>query len=127
MPTPHTPETADLDTRMQTWRRIAVVGNPLANGDYVRTVCEEVVRRAAILAGLNSRLRPLDTAVFLLERSQAWIMTGTPINEIGGKLPKSINDLGVLKMQEGSDEAMGAPLTTRELEAVAKASRKIIQ
>jgi hypothetical protein len=126
-PAPHTPESADLLSRMEQWRRLAVIGNPLINADHVRTVCEEVVRRAQLIAQQHASLRPLDIAVFLLERSQAWLMAGTPIGEIGRKLPKTMSDLGVLKMSEGSDEVMGAPLTGRELKAVAQASRKIIQ
>lgn len=121
----HTPETAQLEKRMELWRRTAVIGNPTANGDYIRTVCEEIVRRAQILSR-QSPLNFLDVAVFLLDRSEAWVMGGLPINEIGKKMPKNLTDLGTLKLTEGSAERPGGPLTAKELKPAIKASKTII-
>ena len=115
----------DLERRMAQWRRIAAIGHPATSADYIRTVCEEIVRRAEIL----STLWAVDfktVAVFLLERSEAWVMAGLPIEQIGRKLPKNLTDLGIMKLSEGSDQTPGAPLTGAELKQVSKHFRKTI-
>lgn len=124
-PAPHTAESADLARRTEEWRRLAILGNPLVNADYIRVVADEIVKRAEILATLHP-LNFYTVAVFLLERSAAWVMTGLPINEIGPKLPKNMTQLGVLKMSEGSDVNYGRALTAEELKPVVKHFQKII-
>lgn len=119
------PEEAKLEFRMQEWRRLALLGQPTANPDYVRTVSEEIIRRAKIISE-QSPVRFLDVAVFFLERTESWLMQGLPMTSIGPRLPKNVTELGLMKMAEGSAQIPGGALTAEELKAVAKSSRKII-
>jgi hypothetical protein len=126
LPSRLSPEEAALDARMERWRKTAITFQPTANGEYVRTVCSEIVRRAQILSQ-HYPIRFNDVAVFFLERTEAWVMAGLPINAIGLKLPKNLKDLGIMKMAEGSDQLLGMPLTTEELKAVSEATKKKLQ
>lgn len=121
----HTAETADLLNRVQAWRRFVSISNPLANGDHIRILADGIVFRAQQLAA-DYPVRFYDVALFLLERTQGWVMNGTPLDQIGPKLPKNLDDLGVLIMSEGSQEAFGAPLSAKEMQAVVKASKQIV-
>jgi hypothetical protein len=119
------PELVTLDDAMQDWRRVVLTTQPTANADYVRTVCEEVVRRAQILSGQN-RLRFPEVVAFLLMRSRAWVFGGLPVSKIGEKMPKTIHDLGMMKIAEGG--STGGPLDEADLTAArARSVHKIIQ
>lgn len=110
---------------MDDWRRVALTGAPAANPDYVRTVCEEIVRRAKMLSDHN-RLNFSEVAAFLLTRTRAWLLGGLPIQKIGEKLPKTLGDLGMLKIAEGG--ANGEPLALNDLKAaIARPQHRIIQ
>lgn len=116
---------ADLSTleeAMADWRQVAITCQPTANADYVRTVCEEIVRRARLLSE-SSALRFPEVAGFLLTRSRAWVIGGLPVQKIGEKLPKTLGDLGMLKLAEGNDQ--GGPLDGEELKRALAHRRKI--
>lgn len=103
-----------LNEAMQDWRRVVHHAQPMTNADYVRTVCEEIVRRAQLLS-TNSRLNFPEVAAFLLMRSRAWVLGGLPVQKIGEKLPKTLGDLGMMKIAEGG--ANGEPLSVNELKS----------
>ena len=103
-----------LEEAMSDWRQVATTCQPTANADYVRTVCEEIVRRARLLAE-SSHLRFPEVAAFLLTRSRSWVLGGLPVQKIGEKLPKNLHDLGMLKLTEGG--VNGGPLTAKEIKA----------
>lgn len=111
-----------LEEAMADWRRVALTCQPHLNADYVRTVCEEIVRRAEHLS-TTSHLEFGKVAAFLLTRSRSWVLGGLPVGEIGGKMPKTLDDLGMMKIAEGGQE--GQPLTKAELKKATK--RRIIQ
>lgn len=111
-----------LEDAMADWRQVAITCQPTANADYVRTVCEEIVRRARILSE-QSVLNFPQVAGFLLTRSRAWVIGGLPVAKIGEKLPKTLDDLGMLKLAEGSDH--GGPLDGKELKAALAHKRKL--
>lgn len=114
---PGSREVVRLEEAMSDWRMTAIGAQPMVNADYIRTVCEEIVRRAEILAR-ESTLRFEDVAGFLLTRTRAWVLGGLPIPKIGEKLPKNLHDLGMLKLAEGG--ATGGPLTEAEIKALNK-------
>ena len=101
-----------LEEAMSDWRQVAITCQPTANADYVRTVCEEIVRRARLLSE-QSALRFPEVAAFLLTRSRSWVLGGLPIQKIGEKLPKTLGDLGMMKLAEGGED--GEPLSGDEL------------
>lgn len=103
---------ATLEEAMADWRRVACMMQPGVNADYVRTVCEEIVNRARILS-TQSVLNFPEVAAFLLTRSRAWVLAGLPVNKIGGKLPKTLGDLGMMKIAEGGQN--GEPLSVENL------------
>jgi hypothetical protein len=107
-----------LEQQMVSWRQIVLTHNPALNADYVRTVCEEIVRRAYLIS-TTSPLRHEEVARFLLERSLAWVMAGTPVQQIGGRLPKTLGDLGMLRIAEG------AALTDQEIAAIRNVKRPV--
>ena len=111
-----------LEEAMSDWRQVAITCQPTANADYVRTVCEEIVRRARLLAE-SSALRFPDVAGFLLTRTRDWVLGGLPVQKIGEKLPKTLGDLGMLKLAEGNDT--GGPLDGDELKAALAHKRKL--
>lgn len=112
-----------LEAAMEDWRKVALTCQPTANADYVRTVCEEIVRRARLLAE-SSALRFPDVAGFLLTRSRSWVLGGLPVQKIGEKLPKNLHDLGMLKLAEGSED--GGPLSGKELQSAMSHKPRII-
>lgn len=122
---PHraTAEEAEIERKMEQFRRTACLAEPMTNADYIRTVSEEIVRRAQIL-GQHWPIRVLDVAAFFLERSEAWILSGTPVNQIGPKLPKNLNDIGLMMIAEGSQQLSGLPLTREELAVIKKEMAK---
>lgn len=117
IPVPGAQEFVKLEEAMANWRQVAITCQPLANADYVRTVCEEIVRRAQIISRENP-VRFEDVAGFLLTRTRAWVLGGLPITSIGGKLPKTLHDLGMLKLAEGGPN--GGPITPAEINALNK-------
>lgn len=98
---------------MQDWREAVQIAQPTANSAYVRTVCEEVVRRAHILSELH-RLNFPEVAAFLLMASRDWVLGGDKVENVGKRMPKTLHDLGVLKAttltQEQLREAMSRPV-----------------
>lgn len=120
-----TTEAVDLEVRMEAWRRFVLIANPMANADHVRKLAEDIVGRANVLS-IHYPVRFYDVALFFLERTQGWVMNGIALDQIGGKMPKNLDELGVLMMTEGSQERFGGPLTAKELAPVIKASKKII-
>lgn len=119
------PEQAELVKAMAEWERLVRIGAPAYGPSYIHTVCEEIVKRAEIIASQH----PVNfflVAGFFLERTQAWVMTGLPVEQIGPKLPKNLTDLGVMKMTEGSDVNYGGALTKAELAPVVKHFKKIV-
>lgn len=117
-----TSDLTTLEEAMADWRQVAITCQPTANADYVRTVCEEIVRRARLLSE-QSALRFPEVAGFLLTRSRAWVIGGLPVQKIGEKLPKTLGDLGMLKLAEGNDT--GGPLDGAELKAALAHKRKL--
>lgn len=114
-----------LEQAMDDWRRVACQCQPAANADYVRTVCDEIVNRARMIS-MSSALNFPEVAAFLLTRSRAWILGGLPINNVGAKMPKTLGDLGMMKIAEGG--AHGGPLSTADLKsALARPVNRIIQ
>ena len=105
-------ELVTLEEAMADWRQVVITCQPTANADYVRTVCEEIVRRARLLAE-SSALRFPDVAGFLLTRTRSWVLGGFPVQKIGDKLPKTPGDLGMMKLAEGGED--GEPLSGDEL------------
>lgn len=114
MKIPGQAEYVQMEEAMADWRRVAVMSQPMANADYVRTVCEEIVRRAQIIARENP-VRFEEVAGFLLTVTRRWVLGGLPITKIGEKLPKNLHDLGMLKLTEGG--VNGGPLTAKEIKA----------
>lgn len=112
-----------LEEAMADWRRVALTCQPHLNADYIRTVCEEIVRRAQILAE-TSPLEFGKVAAFLLTRTRAWVLGGLPVGDIGGKLPKTLGDLGMMKIAEGGED--GEPLSGDELKRALKGPKKRI-
>lgn len=108
-----------LEEQMTRWRMLVLTYKPTLNADHVRTVCEEIVRRATHLSTI-SPLRHEEVAKFLLERSLRWIIAGEPFNSIGGKLPKTLNELGMLRLAEGR------PITDSEIAAIKNVKRPIL-
>jgi hypothetical protein len=106
-----------MEEAMSDWRMVAIRAQPMVNADYIRTVCEEIVRRAEILSR-ESTLRFEEVAGFLLTRTRAWVLGGLPVTKIGEKLPKNLHDLGMLKLAEGS--ITGGPLTDDDINAFNK-------
>lgn len=114
-----------LEDAMADWRRAVHGADPQAPEALVRTVCEEVVHRAHILAEGN-RLNRAEVAAFLLTRSRQWVLGGLPVTGIATKLPKTLGDLGMLKITEGGKD--GEPLDTATLKmALAAPKHRIIQ
>ena len=116
-PIPGAQQVVKMEEAMADWRQVAITCQPMANADYVRTVCEEIVRRAEIIARENP-VRFEDVAGFLLTRTRAWVLGGLPITSIGAKLPKNLHDLGMLKLAEGG--LTGGPLTDADIKALNK-------
>lgn len=114
-----TPEEAAVDLRMEQWRKTVCTIHPMASGDYIRTLSEEIVRRAVILSQ-HWPIRALDVAVFFLERTEAWVMGGLALNQIGHKLPKNLREIGIMMMAEGSPHMAGLPLTKEDLADIKK-------
>lgn len=112
-----------LEEAMADWRHVAVTCQPTANADYVRTVCEEIVRRAQLLAE-TSALRFPEVAGFLLTRTRAWVLGGLPVGQIGAKLPKTLGDLGMMKLAEGGEN--GEPLSADELKKALRHKPRIL-
>lgn len=122
---PGTKEVTILEEAMADWRQVAVTTNPTVNADYIRTVCEEIVRRAEIIARESPVSFP-EVAGFLLTRSRAWVLGGLPIQKIGEKMPKNLHDLGMLKLAEGGID--GGPLDAKDIKAaMARPKHRIIQ
>ncbi len=120
MPGVHIPGAAEvvrLEEAMADWRQAVIGAQPLVNADYIRTVCEEIVRRAEIIARENP-VRFEDVAGFLLTRSRAWVLGGLPVQKIGEKMPKNLHDLGMLKLAEGGQD--GGPINAAQLHAANK-------
>jgi hypothetical protein len=114
-----------LEDAMADWRRVACTAQAAVNPDYVRTVCDEIVNRARMLS-TTSKLNFPEVAGFLLTRSRAWILGGLPINQIGAKMPKTLGDLGLMKIAEGG--VNGEPLPVEDLKsAMARPQHRIIQ
>lgn len=110
----HTPlPLVSMEEAMQDWRQAVMIAQPLANSAYVRTVCEEVVRRAHILSELH-RLNFPEVAAFLLMTSRDWVLGGDKVENVGKRMPKTLHDLGVLKAttltQEQLKRAMAHPI-----------------
>lgn len=125
VPVPGAAELVRLEEAMADWRRVVCTTQPGVNADYVRTVCEEIVRRAKILAETNP-IRFEDVAAFLLTRSRAWVLGGMPVNRIGHKLPKTLGDLGMMKIAEGGQN--GEPLSVEDLKiALARPKHRTMQ
>jgi len=115
-----------LETAVENFRRSVLTANPTANSDFVRAIGEDIVKRANILS-TSAILRFVDVALFLLERAEYWVIRDQlPLDQIGGKMPKNIKELGMLKLAEGSAKRRGAPLTNAEIAAVRNAKPNII-
>lgn len=115
-----------LDNMMANWRHAVINCQPTANADYVRTVCEEIVRRAQII----SQSGPVEfakIAAFFLDRTRAWVLGGLPVSSIGAKLPKNLQELGFMVMQENVNPLTGAPLTDTDLTNASDKGRLKIQ
>ena len=120
----HDPEKVRLEDAMADWRRTVIACQPTANANYVRTVCEEIVRRAQIISQ-QSAVQFAPVAGFLLTRTRAWVLGGLPVSKIGEKMPKNLTDLGMLKIAEGGPA--GGPLTDSDLKASNCPQPRIIQ
>lgn len=105
---------------MDRWKATVVASHPGVSQDYAATLCDEVVKRAQLLSE-SSYLRTWDVAEFLLDRTRFWILDGLPLDKIGPRLPKTLADLGALKIAEGGRD--GGPLSVNELKQV----KRIIQ
>lgn len=105
---------------MERWVALVGASRLGTSEEYIRVVCKEIVERARILS-LHSFLRFPDVAEFLLDRALAWAHAGLPLNQIGSRLPKTLDDLGALKIAEGGRD--GGPLSSHELKQV----KRIIQ
>lgn len=114
---------SSLEKAMAAWRRIVIAHHPTANESYILTVCEEVVRRAELLSE-TSGLRFHEVAGFLLTRTSRWVIGGLPLSQIGGKLPKTLGDLGLMKLAEGGEN--GEPLSGDELKKALRHKPRII-
>lgn len=115
-----------LDEMMANWRQVVITSQPTANADYVRTVCEEIVRRAQII----SQSGPVEfarIANFFLDRTQAWVLGGLPVSAIGAKLPKNLQELGFMVMQENVNPLTGGPITPADLKHASENGRLRIQ
>lgn len=115
----------DIEPKLIRFRQLAQLANPTANADFIRAIGDDIVKRAHVL----STHHPIDfmtVAVFLLERAADWATQNVPLDQIGGRMPKTLHDLGMLKLAEGSAMAQGKPLTPTELQPVLKGKRHII-
>lgn len=122
---PQTLLPGDLAKAIDAWRQAVLVMRPMANADFVRQLCEDIVKRAHLLSE-QSRLRFVDVAIFLLDRSRAWVIEGLPLDQIGGKMPKTLSELGMMKLAEGSVVNKGQPLTPDELLGIKRNFKPII-
>lgn len=103
------------------WIKLVSQAQPGLNDRYVQTVCEEVVRRAEALC-IMSNLSFMKVAPFLLERTKQWVLGGVAVNQIGVRLPKTLDDLGMMMIAEGG--VGGKPLTGKELKTANKQGAK---
>lgn len=114
----------DREARLAAWRQAVHVTHPTASPDFVRNIADDIMQRARLLS-TQSILRFDDTAVFLLEAALRWVIRdGLPLDQIGGKMPKTLGDLGMLKLAEGGKD--GGPLSAKEIQAVRQAKPNII-
>lgn len=116
----------NLETDMAKWRQVALTVYPTANADYVRTVCEEVVRRGQIICR-SSPADPQKVVPFLLEVTRRWLLGGLRIEAIGAKLPRDISGLGMLIVELNVNPNTGEPLTDKELRAANKMGKLKLQ
>lgn len=100
-----------LEDAMNDWRNSVGIMYPALRGEYVRTVCEEIVRRADRIARSSSLSFP-ELAGYFLTRTREWVKQGLPVQKIGAKLPKDLEGVGMLLIEQGLD---GKPLSAEEL------------
>lgn len=103
-----------LEEAMADWRQVVITSQPAANPDFVRATCDEIVNRARMLS-TTSNLNFPEVAAFLLTRSRAWVLGGLPVNNVMAKIPKTLGDLGLMKIAEGGQH--GEPLSTADLKS----------
>lgn len=115
----------DIEPKLIQFRQLAQIANPTANADFIRAVGDDIVKRAHVLS-LHYPVDFMTVAVFLLERAADWATQSVPLDQIGGRMPKDLAELGMLKLAEGSAMAQGKPLTPTELQPVLKGKRHII-
>lgn len=116
----------NLEADMAKWRQVALTAHPTANADYVRTVCEEIVRRGQIICR-GSPADPHKVVPFLLEVTRRWLLGGLRIEAIGAKLPRDISGLGMLIVELNVNPNTGEPLTDKELRAASKMGKLKLQ
>jgi len=117
---------ATLETDMNNWRQVAMTCQPTVNADYVRTVCEEIVRRAQLICQ-SSPADPDKVIPFLLEATRRWVMEGVPVGQLGLRVPKTIDELGILIVKMNLNPTTGEKLSARELKAANKLGRLKLQ
>jgi hypothetical protein len=114
-----------LEEAMADWRQVVITTQPTANPDFVRATCDEIVNRARFLS-TASKLNFPEVAAFLLTRSRAWVLGGSSVNSIMPRMPKTLGDLGMMKIAEGGQH--GEPLSATDLkQALARPKHRTIQ
>ena len=90
---------------MQDWRQAVCTAQPLANADFVRAVCQNILHLAHRLA-MENNLKFPKVAAFLLMASRQWCLGGFPVTKVLDRIPTDLHGLGLLKIEVGGDKAV---------------------
>lgn len=101
-----------LDQAVVEWQRCVIQRHPHVRIQAARRAVTTVIQRARILSAVNKLNFP-EVAAFLLDRSLSWALDGKRMDKIEADLPKTLGDLGMLKIAEGGKD--GEPLEMSEL------------
>lgn len=114
-----------LERQCIQWRSIAAQCNPGKSAALILTVQQEILRRANKL-GEQGPVSQQKVAEYLLKVSTNWLFANTPVEKIMERMPKTLDDLGLLIMREGAPDS-GQKLTAAELKRASTRGGKILQ
>lgn len=87
---------------MQDWRQAVITAQPIANADFVRTVCQSILKMAHKMASENNLNFP-EVAAFYLMTTRQWCIGGFPVAGVLNRLPTTLHDLGLMKIEADKD------------------------
>lgn len=114
-----------LDQQCAQWRSVAYACEPGKSADHIVDVQQQILRRARKLGEMGP-VAPQKIAEYFLKVSARWLFANTPVEKIVGKLPKTLDDLGLFIMTEGAPDS-GNKLTGAELKRASTRGGKLIQ